>query len=84
MTKKTCSVLKKTVRTPTRSHAQMSLAWRVKNVRQVGEGTPSWGRRMYLATVRADTGNPQPGELRLDAPLSPQAILDGHAPDQGP
>jgi hypothetical protein len=30
-----------TVRTPKRSHAQMFLAWRVKNFRQVGEGTPS-------------------------------------------
>ena len=26
----------------------------------------------------------QPRELCLDTPLSPQAILDGHAPDQGP
>jgi hypothetical protein len=50
--------LKNTVRILKKSHAQMSLAWRVRHVRQVGEGTPSWGRRMYLATVRADTGNP--------------------------
>jgi hypothetical protein len=34
-------LLKNTVRTPKKSHAQMSVAWRVKNVRQVGEGTPS-------------------------------------------
>jgi hypothetical protein len=58
ITKKTYSVLKNTVRTPKKSHTQMSLAWRVKNVRQVGDGTPSEGRRMYLATVRAGTENP--------------------------
>jgi hypothetical protein len=41
MTKKTYSVLKKTVRTPKKSHAQMFLAWSVKNFRQIGDGTPS-------------------------------------------
>jgi hypothetical protein len=29
-------------------------------------------------------GESEPRELCLDTPLSPQAILDGHAPDQGP
>jgi hypothetical protein len=41
ITKKTSSVRKNIVRTQKKSHAQMSVAWRVKNSRQLGDGTPS-------------------------------------------
>jgi hypothetical protein len=37
---------------------------------------------MYVATVRADTVNPQPCELSLEAAVSPEGILRGHPPDE--
>ena len=49
-----------------------------------GRGDAVIGPPHVLGDGPGRHGESEPRELCLDTPLSPQAILDGHAPDQGP
>jgi hypothetical protein len=49
-----------------------------------GRGHAVIGAAHILGDGPGRHGESQPRELCLDTSLSPQAILDGHAPDQGP
>src|SRR5258707_1805754 len=81
-TKKAWRVLNHKVWTQKKSQAQISAACHSRKVRQPGDGSRSRGRRMYLATVRADTLNPSLASSAWNPPLTPQDILRGQTSDQ--
>src|SRR5215472_6605314 len=57
-TKKTYSVWNQIVRTQKKSHAHIFDSCRFRNSRHPGDGPRLWRRLMYLATVLAETLNP--------------------------
>src|SRR6516164_6397626 len=82
-TKKTYRVWNKIVRTQKKSQAHIFDSCRLRNSRHPGDGHRLWPGRMYLATVRAETSNPNLASSAWNSFLTPEPVLNSHLSDEG-